>query len=218
MSGRQYSPFLIPIVSTPNSGLLLRISPFILILDEFSYYAYHNKTYDPGFVFLVELSWNVTNFKWIPSFLDGPIERFTSLLSNIFLNDTQNATPQRFRVGGENLFFLNNTQEFFLITLTLAAFTFVIYKQIFRWVYPSALANFLRPFSSYSYLLSSLLGDNIQYLSFRSFEQLRYYIPARNLPSFANLALTTTAFFVVTVAALCLYLMVWSLSRQAYHS
>ena len=58
--------FALWIVSTPTTVQLLRLSPFVIIIDEFSYYAYHTASYDRGFRFLVELCWEFNNAKWIP--------------------------------------------------------------------------------------------------------------------------------------------------------
>lgn len=40
------------VVSTPNVGLMLRVSPVIILFDELSYYAYHSTRYDRGFTFI----------------------------------------------------------------------------------------------------------------------------------------------------------------------
>ena len=96
----RYSSLLAEIISTPNSGLIMRISPFIIILDEFSYYAYHAAKYDRGFQILVEISWNITNTKWVPRFLDSALNRINSFLQSISINDTKQVTPARLQVNG----------------------------------------------------------------------------------------------------------------------
>ena len=57
------------VVATPTSTQLLRFSPLVIIIDDFSYYAYHTERYDRGFRFLSDLCWDFNNGKWMPPFL-----------------------------------------------------------------------------------------------------------------------------------------------------
>jgi hypothetical protein len=53
-----------PMVGIPNAGLLLKTGPFIGLLDDLSYFVYHNSNYDKIFKYFSEISWNWTNSKW----------------------------------------------------------------------------------------------------------------------------------------------------------
>jgi hypothetical protein len=74
--------WVINIISLPNVGLFLRITPFIIFLDEFSYYKYHAATYDRSFVIISRLFWNWTNEKWVPIFLDDLYGEYSENISN----------------------------------------------------------------------------------------------------------------------------------------
>lgn len=69
-TGDAISNFFIALLSTPNAILLFRLSPIAIVLDEFSYYAYHEADYDRGFKFFVELCYDINNDRWIPPFLE----------------------------------------------------------------------------------------------------------------------------------------------------
>jgi hypothetical protein len=60
-------------------GPLIKISPIISLVDEFTFYAYHKSIYDRGFRFIVKLCSEWTENKWVPSFLDG----FAHWLGNV---------------------------------------------------------------------------------------------------------------------------------------
>lgn len=168
-AGTEYSNIIGDIIATPNIGLILRITPFIALFDEFSYYAYHQAVYDRGFKYIAELCWNLTNAKWVPPFLDGPVESINKALSTLTVKTRLDITPIRLRMGGESLYFLNSAQDFFVVTAPLAISTFFVLKGLYKCSHPSMLATFLRQFSTASYLATSILGDNFQYLSFRCF-------------------------------------------------
>lgn len=53
-------------MSIPNIGLLLKVTPFLQIIDELSYFVYHNVSYDFNFQFASNLSWNWTRCKFAP--------------------------------------------------------------------------------------------------------------------------------------------------------
>lgn len=100
ISGTDYSNIIGDIIATPNIGLIMRITPFIALFDEFSYYAYHQAVYDRGFKYIAELCWNLTNAKWVPPFLDGPVESISGSLDILTVKTRLDITPVRLRMGG----------------------------------------------------------------------------------------------------------------------
>jgi hypothetical protein len=70
--------------------------------------------------------------------------------------------------------------------------------------YLPKLAGFLVTFSSWAYLIISLFGDNLQYVSFRSFEQFRYLNPSGTL-SLISIILAVTINFLAIVCAVVTY-------------
>jgi len=178
-------------VSIPNSGLLLQVSSFILFFDEFSYYTYHKTRYDSAFRLLAQFCWNVTNNKWVPSFLSQPYQQVSNAFNFMVINDSGNVTPANLQYGGDTLFFIDNTQQFILATVPLSFLTFFLIKSLHPRL-PNKLKGFLKPFSWWSSLLVGLVGGTTQYLSFRCFEQLRYPIPSQGLLGYCNIVLTLT--------------------------
>jgi hypothetical protein len=96
-------------VSIPNIGLLLKVSSLILIVDEFSYFAYRRSAYDSVFGSFSELCWNWTNAKWVP-----PSILTDSLKINLASNDDyskkwlqhgKKVTPNHFQSMKEDIIF-----------------------------------------------------------------------------------------------------------------
>lgn len=84
----------------------------------------------------------------------------------------------------------------------------LLQRKITCWRFPILLA----PFASFSYLLTSLIGDNIQYLSFRAFQQMRFLV-VRSGAEAVSIVLALTILFVVVVASCVLYLLIWRYDR-----
>ena len=98
------------------------------------------------------------------------------VLTAIHIPDWAGVTPARFASKGETVYFINNSQEFLFATIPLSviffAFAWLLSKKARCWILP----QFLAPFATFSYLATSLFGDNIQYLSFRASQQLRFFV------------------------------------------
>jgi hypothetical protein len=168
-----------PIVSIPNIGLLLKVGPFLGMLDDLSYFVYHSTAYDRNFKYVSELSWNWTNAKWTPpAFLTDVLSFSLSSTDDYaqkWVADTMALTPPRFRWENEDLFFLNNCRGFLFYTVPFSVLVFFLLHRLYSALAARRLklAKLLVTFSSWAYLIVSLVGDNLQYLSFRSFQQFR---------------------------------------------
>lgn len=46
--------------STPNLGMILKISQLINLVDDFTFYTYHNITYSKNFDLFIHFMWNLT--------------------------------------------------------------------------------------------------------------------------------------------------------------
>lgn len=57
------------ILSIPNLALFIRMVAMLRVVDDLSYYSYHQSLYDNSFRSISKLSWNITNNKWIMPFL-----------------------------------------------------------------------------------------------------------------------------------------------------
>lgn len=113
------------------------------------------------------------------------------------------------------MYFLNNAQDFLFVSVPLSVACFVLMVFISRkvrcWTIPSLLA----PFTSFSYLFESLFGNNIQYLCFRAFQQVRFIAP-RSVMDGASIALAIVVLFCVIFCSCSLYLLIWSLDKKRF--
>ncbi len=184
----------------------MRVTSFILFFDEFSYYTYHTTHYDRGFRVTTEFCWNITNFKWVPSFLDDAYSRVSNTFNFMLINDSSNVTPVNLQYGGDTLFFINNIQQYLLVTTTTTVLV-CVFLRLARRRLPVVFSKLLKPFSLWSCLLASLVGDNAQYISFRFFEQLRYFVPRQGFLGYANLVLLLAVQLIVVVCCCCMYLL-----------
>lgn len=204
--------------------MLFRISPFLGLIDDLSYFVYHNTTrYDIGFRFYSRLCWNWTNSKWRPpqeiaekfgisaGLLEEPEEKW--------LRDRRGVTPARLRFENkEDLFFLNNCKGFLMYTVPISTLVFFLLWLLHNKIRKYKLSSILSTFSSWSYLLASLIGDNSQYLSFRSFSQLRFCVPIIGPLSLLNLILTLVVLFATLFLTLSLYFLALWLSPSTFKS
>lgn len=209
------SSLLTNLLSFPNIGLLLSISPFIVVFDEMSYYAYHTTQYNRGFKFFAERCWELNNGKWVPPVLEGTYQSMSKMLEVIQIEDWAQVTPIRFSSKSETLYFLNNAQDFLFVSAPLTVISFscawFFRRKVTCWNIPTILA----PFTTFSYLFYSLLGDNIQYLSFRCFQQLRFLVPRATIEA-VSIVLAIIVLFGVIFCAFALYFLIWSLDRAAF--
>lgn len=77
----------------------------------------------------------------------------------------------------------------------------------------SALREFLAPYSTFSTLFILLFGDNIQYLSFRCFQQLRFIVP-NSMLEWVSITMALTVLFIVVISSVSLYPLIWKFDRN----
>jgi hypothetical protein len=63
--------------------------------------------------------------KWVSSLLAGTYAKLDTPLSFINIGDPNNITISNLRVFGDNNFFLNNVQQFLIVTVVLSIVIFV---------------------------------------------------------------------------------------------
>lgn len=78
------------LISTPNIGLFLRLSPVIGLIDELSYFTYHEATYDTTTDYMSNLCWNLTNSKWIPYFMADFYSQIIRIINYTNVQDKNN--------------------------------------------------------------------------------------------------------------------------------
>lgn len=153
--------------------MLLRVGPFLSLLDDFSYFTYHGTEYDLGFELISEACWNWSSAKWVPPALLTNLLPFSLSASDAsavkWIPDTQLVTPKRLQMENEDIFFLNNCKGFLIYTAPTSIAMFLILWKIYWLGRNYRLAALIKSFSSWAYLVIALIGDNMQYLSFRCF-------------------------------------------------
>lgn len=124
------------IISIPNVGSLMKVTPLIGLVDDFSYFVYYNSSkVDTAFSFVSELCWNWTHNKWQ---LPKPIAEALGLdLSSTqsqpqrWLKDTKGITPVRLAYRTEDLFFLNNCKGYLLYTVPFSTLIFIVLWKLY---------------------------------------------------------------------------------------
>lgn len=168
----------------PVIGVLMRFSPMISLVDEYAFYIYHRVKYDRGFRFIVKLCAEWTEMKWVPSFLEQAsnwFNRISQLVADTNIDGQTIEQPSKFSDFGKKNNFYNNISNFFVISLPFNIITFILLAGLswfargfnnFRWM-----RKLLRPFQCFLNLWSSIVTDNMTYLSFHCFLQLYRIVP-----------------------------------------
>jgi hypothetical protein len=78
------------------------------------------------------------------------------------------------------------------------------------------MTNLFSSFSSWAYLIISLIGDNLQYLSFRFFEQLQYLVPDRGILSYVSILITIHIGFIAIFCAISTYFLAISIAISTF--
>lgn len=134
------------------------------------------------------------------------------VLNVIHLPDWASVTPFRFTSKGETVYFINNSQEFLFVTLPLSiiffVFAWLLSKKVSCWI----LQQLLTSFATFGYLAISLFGDNIQYLSFRASQQLRFLV-VRSTVEGVSVVLSILVLFTVVVGGCSVSILLWRYSR-----
>lgn len=101
---------------------------------------------------------------------------------------------------GEDIFFLNMTLDFWVWTVPLTCLSFSLLYLFRKLIKNNFIRLLLFPFSSISYLLINLIGDNLVFMAFRGFMQLRFTVLNMKsaLLSTSNLVLSLLSLWVVT--------------------
>lgn len=171
--------------SAPSVTMLLKLSPMFSLIDEYTFYVYHRAKYDRGFTFIAQMCWNVTNSKWVPSFLEeltGFMDTLDGLVKNTTSTDAQTvAFPNKFVDFGEANNFYENLAPFFLISLPMNIATFLVLMLIVytlrKYKICLRLCSMLSQFRCFVCFWSSVFVDNMTYLSFKCFLQFDRFVP-----------------------------------------
>jgi hypothetical protein len=59
------------LTSTPNIGMILKISQLVCLVDDFMFYVYINMTYGEEFEKFLYLMWNMSIERWVPASLSS---------------------------------------------------------------------------------------------------------------------------------------------------
>lgn len=209
---------LLTSVSIPNLSLLLRMVSLLRIIDDLAYYTYHLSYYDQRFSIVSELCWNLTNTKWMIPELRPVYDKF-----NISYNDLLPVphiihTPMKFIELDGSSHFLIQTQEYWLSTVPISILSFggfyLVFKLLVSFEFTNRFSHSLIKFKWPVFLLVNLIGENVQYLSFRCFSQT-YQVSAGNRLEILNLFCCYVALFVVVFYASSWFVLFGTLPKQA---
>lgn len=163
------------IISTPNLILLVRIFSLLRIVDDITYYSYHKTRYDEEFAFVSEFCWNLTNAKYMLPELEPVYSRFNVSYDQLISLSPVARTPEKFIRLDQNVNFLRQTEDYWMSSLPITLVTFVLLHFIaglttkYNWNFAK---KFSLRFKYYGALSLTLIGENLQYLSFRCFSSM----------------------------------------------
>lgn len=183
-----------------------------------SYYAYHPTSYDQHFTSVVYLCWNLTNTKWLLPQLSVLYEKLNFSYDGLLPEGRVWNTPLRFVDLDGDVGFLRETEDYWIgtVPMTIIGFGLVNFAgrtlRKSKHIIAKTIAKLLKRFMWVSFLTMTLIGDNLQYFSFKCFAQM-YELSARLPVEFFGLVLTYTVLFVVVFYAVSSGLLV-----MGYHS
>jgi hypothetical protein len=190
--------------------MLLNMCPLANFIDELAYYAYHSAQYDYYFTVIVEFSWNITNSKWVPTFLQEPYEYLDNKITGtVALDSSRVVTPARFLKKNEDVIFINNTRSIWISNTPLVILVFALLHFLVHRCSHPILTKVLSTFYSYTFLLVNLVDSDIQSLSFRASLQFLYFVPTESYLSIFNLAFSVFTLFIFLFASITLYLILY---------
>lgn len=194
------------IVASPNLGLITKMTSFLWAVDDLAYFNYHQQSYDSSFEFSAAIAWEVTNQKWMIPVLE---QVYSSIEANYNSNiPTQSdRTPISYAAANEDAYFLRGTSDIWLSSLPFTIGSFIILSLTRRIFSKTVLARLLARFEFPCFLLVNIIGENVQYLSFRCFSQTYQLIPIGNtIVTYINLSVCFTVLFVVVFWSVAGYL------------
>jgi hypothetical protein len=110
--------------------------------------------------------------------------------------------------GGEDGMFLNNCRGFLVYTLPMSTGMFLVVWKLYWRLHKTKYFKLLpRTFSSWTYFLLSIFGDNIRYLSFRCSQQLRFLFAITPTPYLVSNVLSIVILFLTCFLSITLYLL-----------
>lgn len=115
----------------------------------------------------------------------------------------------------EDIFFLNNTLDYWVWTVLLTSFVFFILYVVRNLVEKPFLKAILTPFSSISYLIVNIISDNVVFFTFRGYTQLQFLVPDKHalFLSTLNITLAIASLWVAVCVgiAIPIFIYLWGL-------
>lgn len=192
------------VASLPNIGLVFQMASLIRTVDDLSYYRYHRTSYDLSLSQTSQLCANLTRARWMMPQLAPLYEEFRVSYSPLQPPPATQNTPAKFRAADRNVNFLAQTEHFWLCLVPLSLLGFLLlhllHRALRRFECTARLSRVLIRFRWFGFLFVSLIGEHVQFLSFRCFSQTYELLP-RSAIELLNLVLCYTVLFVVVFYA-----------------
>jgi hypothetical protein len=193
--------------STPNLGMLLSISQISGLIDDFTFYVYLKIKYGQEFDTLVRFMWNLTNQRWIPSHISSFYYDIQDKYNDqVQVKDTS-LIPHTWSDLNEGSAFIANTRDFWIGSIPCGSVMFIIIHLIYRLLayFKFKISAKLLNFKWFSILVLTIFIQNLQVLSFRTFQQILYGGPPSIQPFSSlfvlNEVVCYTTFFFVSICA-----------------
>ena len=111
-----------------------------------------------------------------------------------------------------------DSRDYFLGSVPLSAVSFIMLHFLQKRAQNKYIRKFLASFSLFGYYVESIIGGNIEYLSFRCFQIFWVFHPTKSALwfSYFEMIFAVVFLFVLTVTAVCLYPIVKKISGKQY--
>lgn len=102
------------------------------------------------------------------------------------------------------------------MTVPLTVLSFIILHYLYGWMSNLKIGKVFRPFCTIAGLGMSLIGDNIQYLTFRAFQQILYVAPSPRFICLLSLLLAIFTLFLTIFVGAALPLLILRYRRRSF--
>lgn len=158
----------------PNLALIMQVGQVFAYIDDFTYFNYQKYYLGEKFNIFVRFMWNLTTERWIPnsiaSFYYNIQDSYDDWTSMIEVANI----PKKWCFLNEASGFVNNTRDYWIGLVPFTTITFILLHflyMLFNRFHLKIKSNIIS-FNWFSILCYSIISQNIQYLAFRSFQQI----------------------------------------------
>jgi hypothetical protein len=119
-------------ISTPNIGMLLKISQLMCLVEDFMFYIYTNMTYGEEFQNFLYFMWNISIERWVPYSLSHFYYNIQDRYDNRTKLKDITSLPRLWTDLDEGSGFISNTRDYWLGSIPFTVITYFLFHLLFR--------------------------------------------------------------------------------------